>query len=63
MSSYDSTTKKVRKDLEMLYKLEAQSKVDFDIVSPIIRKKHGYLVTDFQAIYIDFRNEKAREVK
>ncbi|MBD2152613.1 hypothetical protein H6F44_21185 [Pseudanabaena sp. FACHB-1277] len=63
MNSYNSITKRVRRDLEMLYKIEAVNKVDFDIVKPIIRKKHGYLVNDFQAIYIDFRNEKAREAK
>ena len=60
MSSYNSITKRVRRDLEMLYELEARSKVDFNIIEPTIRKKHGYIKTDFQAIWIDFRNEKAR---
>ena len=60
MSSYNSNIKRVRKDLEMLYQLEAQNKVDFDIVYPKIREKHEYKILEFQSIYIDFRNEKAR---
>lgn len=60
MSSYNSTIKRVRKDLEMLYKLEAENEVDFDIIYPKIREKHEYRMLDFQAIWIDFRNEKAR---
>ena len=60
MCLYNSTIKRVRKDLEMLYQLEAQNKVDFDIIYPKIREKHEYKLLEFQAIYIDFRNEKSR---
>jgi hypothetical protein len=63
MNYYKSTIKRVRKDLETLYQLEAQNKVDFDIVYPRIREKHEYKMLDFQAIWIDFRNEKARGVQ
>lgn len=62
MSSYNYIIRKVRRDLEMLYQLEAKNKVDFDIVYPKIRDKHQYKMLDFQAIWIDFRNEKARGV-
>ena len=60
MCLYNSTIKRVRKDLEMLYQLEAQNKVDFDIIYPKIREKHEYKLLEFQSIYIDFRNEKSR---
>ena len=60
MSSYHCTINRVRRDLEMLYQLEAQNKVNFDIIYPKIRDKHEYKMLDFQAIWIDFRNEKAR---
>lgn len=62
MSSLNFTIKRVRQDLEMLYQLEAQNKVDFDIVYLKIREKHEYKMLDFQSIWIDFRNEKARGV-
>ena len=48
-------------DLLYLYSLEATNQVAFYAEYPIIRKKHGYLKSEFQAIYISFRNEKARE--
>ena len=60
MNKYNSTIKRVRQDLEMLYQLEAQNKVNFDIVYPKIREKHEYKILEFQSIWIDFRNEKAR---
>ena len=60
MNSFDFTIKKVRQDLEMLYQLEAENKVNFDIIYPKIREKHEYKLLEFQAIYIDFRNEKSR---
>ncbi len=60
MNKYNFIIKRVRKDLELLYQLEAQNKVNFDIIYPKIREKHEYRMLDFQAIWIDFRNEKAR---
>ena len=60
MYSFHLIIKRVRKDLEMLYQLEAENKVNFDIIYPKIREKHEYKLLEFQAIYIDFRNEKAR---
>lgn len=60
MSSHNYIIKRVRKDLAMLYQMEAENKVNFDIVYPKIREKHEYKILEFQSIYIDFRNEKAR---
>ena len=60
MSSYNSIIKRVRKDLELLYQLEAENEVNFRIVAPTIRKKYEYYKVEFQELWIDFRNEKAR---
>ncbi|MEI6064144.1 MAG: hypothetical protein WCQ26_06100 [Pseudanabaena sp. ELA748] len=60
MSSFNCITKRVRKDLERLYQLESESEVDFRIVAPTIRKKYEYFKTEFQELYIAYRNEKAR---
>ncbi len=63
MSSYNSIIKRVRKDLELLYQLEAENEVNFRIVAPTIRKKYEYFKIEFQELWIDFRNEKARGVQ
>jgi hypothetical protein len=44
----------------MLYQLEAENEVNFRIVAPTIRKKYEYFKIEFQELWIDFRNEKAR---
>ena len=61
MSSQNYIIKRVRKDLEMLRQLQAENEVDFNIRYPIIRKKHGYITTEFQRVWLNFCNEKARE--
>ncbi len=53
-------SKRLAKDLLYLFALEATNQVAFYAEYPIIRKKYGYLVSEFQNIYIAFRNEKAR---
>ena len=53
-------SKTLTNDLLYLYNLEADDQVHFYAKYPIIRKKHGYLISEFQNLYIAFRNEKAR---